>query len=99
MANAYSSSRALVQGKTYKMVIVIEIGSLISARGGPLATLVQRLEELLGDDFVRMGESSCIVVSKVNMSEYNLEEIKAQVNEIISKNSYFAPGSKGRQYA
>jgi hypothetical protein len=45
-----------------------------------------------------MANSSCIVASKVNLSEYNPEDITGQVNDIISKNSYFTPGSKGHKF-
>jgi hypothetical protein len=98
MANAYANTKVFVQGKSYKMVIVVEIGSLFSARGGQLAPLIQRLEELLGDDFLSMADSSCIVASKVNLGEYNPEDISFQVSSIIKTNSYFSPGSKGHTF-
>ena len=43
MINAYANTKVFVQGKSYKMVIVVELGSLFSARGGLLAPLIQRL--------------------------------------------------------
>jgi hypothetical protein len=43
MVNSYANTKVFLEGKSYKMVIVVEIGSLFSARGGSLAPLIQRL--------------------------------------------------------
>ncbi len=98
IANAYANTKVFVSGKSYKMVIVVELGSLFSARGGQLASLIQRLEGFFENDFLSMADSSCIVASKVNLSDFNLEDISFQVNSIIKDNSYFSPGSKGRTF-
>jgi len=75
MINAFTNSSLFIKYRQFKLIIVIELNSINDRRGGMFIDLLKRLEDMLGDDFVQIAKSCCIVVSKVSSEEGSLENI------------------------
>lgn len=80
--NGYSNARMFKLGMESKICIVIDHGSLQTARGGLLIQVVKRLIELFDQNFSNIMNSCILVVSKVNLFEFSPAEIYNQVKQI-----------------
>ena len=72
--NSYSNAKMFCRGSKAKIIMMVEIGSVMSARGGPLVDIAKRLRELFKNDFRQIINSCGLIVSKVNMDEYESED-------------------------
>ncbi len=71
--NAYSNSAIFKKGKQVKIVIVAEVSSIITCRGGILVDIVLRLSQFFLNDLTFMLNSIILVLSKVNTDDWNAE--------------------------
>lgn len=64
--NAYCNAKMFRLGSKAKIIIVVEVSSLLSARGGAFVDVALRLRELFANDFFQVVNSCFLLVSKVN---------------------------------
>jgi hypothetical protein len=69
--NSYTSSLVFKKGRHCRLVLVLEVASLYSSRGGKLAELLTRMEGMFGKEFLSLAQSSCLVISKVDSAVYS----------------------------
>ena len=62
-------------GSKVKIIIVVEISSLLAARGGTFVDVTLRLRELFQNDFEQIVHSCFLVVSKVHPMMYSYEDV------------------------
>ena len=68
-------------GKKAKIIIVVEIYTLYSARAGGLLDLAIKLQSLFGDYFYEIINSCMLVVTKVNLEPQTLFNIKGKLKK------------------
>lgn len=64
--NSYANAKMFKRGGKTKVILVIDISSLLSSRGGVFTNLMKRLMELFPQDFKSMVNSIMLVVSKTD---------------------------------
>lgn len=64
--NAYCNAKMFRLGSKAKIIIVVEVSSLLSARGGAFVDVALRLRELFANEFIQVINSCFLLVSKVN---------------------------------
>lgn len=66
MVNAYTSSLLFKKYHQFRFVIVVEVSTLLERKGGKLADLIRKMEEMFGEALIEIAKSACLVISKVN---------------------------------
>lgn len=89
--NSYCNARMFKVGIKAKIVIMVEISSLLSSRGGSFVQVTQRLRELFQNDFRQIINSCVLVISKVHPSIYTREDIIGTIREISQQNKNLKP--------
>jgi hypothetical protein len=67
---SYSNAKMVCRGTKAKIIIMVEIGSLMSAKGGTMADIAKRLRQFCNNDFRQIINSCGLIASKINLSEY-----------------------------
>ena len=73
--NGYANARMFKRGTRTKIVLTIEISTLLSGRGGNLPAIAKRLLDLFPRDYTTLINSIMIMVSKANPEDYTVEDI------------------------
>ena len=73
--NGIANSKIFKKGRKVKLIMVIDISSLFEKRGKFMSDFVLLLKEQFGSDFEFLAKSTMIVFSKVNTSDYQIEDI------------------------
>jgi len=68
--NSYANAKMFCRGSDAKIIMMVEIGTVIAGRGGPLVDIAKRLRELFQNDFRQIINSCGLIISKVNLDEY-----------------------------
>ena len=84
--NSYCNAKMFRIGCKARIVMVVEISSLLSAKGGGLVEVAQRFRELFKNDFRQLVHSCLLVVSKINKTDNALEGVLRLIQRIISGN-------------
>lgn len=80
--NSYCNAKMFRVGTKAKIIILVELSSLMSGRGGAFADVAVRLRQLFGRDFRHVIEACVLVVSKVNYHFMTLDDVIDNVKEI-----------------
>lgn len=67
---SYSNAKMVCRGTKAKIIIMVEIGSLMTSRGRSIADIAKRLRQFCKNDFGQIINSCGLIVSKINLSEY-----------------------------
>ena len=69
-------------GSRAKILIMVEVSSIFSARGEAFVKIARKLKELFQNDFAQIINSCLLVVSKVNLHQLSDADIKKNIEEI-----------------